>query len=51
MPITGKIIAIAAGADVPAADGTTVLDLRGGSVMPGIVNLHGHVSFFRRRRI
>jgi imidazolonepropionase-like amidohydrolase len=44
----GKIVAIAAGADVPAADGTTVLDLRGDSVMPGIVNLHGHVSFYRR---
>lgn len=44
----GKIIAIDPGADVPAADGTTILHLRGDSVMPGIVNVHGHVVFFRR---
>jgi imidazolonepropionase-like amidohydrolase len=47
----GKIVAIAPGADVPAADGTTVLHLRGDSVMPGIVNMHGHVAFFRRPNI
>jgi imidazolonepropionase-like amidohydrolase len=44
----GKIVAIVAGADVAAADGTTILDLRGDSVLPGIVNVHGHVEFFRR---
>jgi imidazolonepropionase-like amidohydrolase len=44
----GKIVAIGAGADVPAADGTTILDLHGDSVTPGIVNVHGHVQFYRR---
>src|ERR1700686_3950917 len=36
----GKISAIQIGADVPAAVGTTALDLRGYSVMPGIVGMH-----------
>jgi imidazolonepropionase-like amidohydrolase len=44
----GKIVAIGAGADVAAADGTTILHLRGDSVLPGIVNLHGHVQYYRR---
>src|SRR6266852_4907236 len=35
----GKITAIQKGADVPAADGNTVLDLRGYTVMPGIVGM------------
>ena len=36
----GKITAISAGADQPPSEGTTVLDLRGYSVMPGIVGMH-----------
>jgi imidazolonepropionase-like amidohydrolase len=36
----GKITAISAGVDVSPSDGTTVLDLRGHSVMPGIVGMH-----------
>ena len=44
----GKITAISPGADVPPSDGTTVLDLRGYSVMPGIVGMHNHLSFFVR---
>jgi len=44
----GKVTAIAAGADVPSSDGTTVLDLRGYSVMPGIVGMHNHLTFFAR---
>jgi imidazolonepropionase-like amidohydrolase len=40
----GKIASISAGADVPAGDAaTTVLDLRGYSVLPGIVGMHGHL--------
>jgi imidazolonepropionase-like amidohydrolase len=42
----GKIVAISAGADLPAADGTTVLDLRGHSVMPGIVGMHDHLYYY-----
>jgi imidazolonepropionase-like amidohydrolase len=42
----GKIAAIAPGADVPPSDGTTVLDLRGYSVMPGIVGMHNHLTCF-----
>jgi imidazolonepropionase-like amidohydrolase len=44
----GKIAAIEAGADVPAADNTTVLDLRGYSVMPGIVGMHDHLFYIAR---
>ncbi len=44
----GKIIAIAKGADVAAAAGTTVLDLHGYSVMPGIVGMHNHLFYIAR---
>ena len=42
----GRIAAITAGADVPSADGTTVLDLHGCAVMPGIVGMHDHLAFY-----
>lgn len=42
----GKITAITAGADVPPADGTTLMNLRGSTVMPGIVGMHDHLYFF-----
>jgi imidazolonepropionase-like amidohydrolase len=41
----GKIAAISAGADVAASAGTTVLDLRGYSVFPGIVGMHNHLFY------
>jgi imidazolonepropionase-like amidohydrolase len=44
----GKIVAIDAGADVAPSDGTTVLDLRGQSVMPGIVGMHNHMFYIAR---
>ena len=44
----GKIAAIEAGADVPAADGSTVLDLRGYTVLPGIVGMHDHLYYIAR---
>src|SRR5438067_482850 len=44
----GKIAAITPGADQPASDGTTLLDLRGYSVMPGIVGMHDHVFYLAR---
>jgi imidazolonepropionase-like amidohydrolase len=44
----GKITAIQPGADVAASDGTTVLDLRGESVMPGIVGMHDHLFYIER---
>jgi imidazolonepropionase-like amidohydrolase len=44
----GKITAIQKGADVPAAEGTTVLDLRGYTVMPGIVGMHNHLFYIVR---
>ena len=43
----GKIASISPGADVPARDGVTVLDLRGDSVMPGIVGMHDHLYYIR----
>ena len=44
----GKITAIDKGSDVPAANGTTVLDLRGYTVMPGIVGMHDHLFYIAR---
>lgn len=41
----GKIAAISPGADLPPTDGTTILDLRGYSVMPGIVGMHNHLAY------
>jgi imidazolonepropionase-like amidohydrolase len=41
----GKITAISTGADLPPHDGTTILDLRGYSVMPGIVGMHNHMIY------
>src|SRR5437868_3997289 len=41
----GKITGIEAGADVPPSEGTTILDLRGYSVMPGIVGMHNHLFY------
>ena len=42
----GKIAAIAAGADLPKTDGTSVIDLHGSAVMPGIVGMHDHLYYF-----
>ena len=44
----GKIAAIVPGADVAKADGTMVLDLRGYTVMPGIVGMHDHLYHIAR---
>jgi imidazolonepropionase-like amidohydrolase len=44
----GKITGISAGADQSPQDGTTILDLRGYSVMPGIVGMHNHLFYFAR---
>lgn len=44
----GKIAAVQAGADVSAVAGTSVLDLPGYSVMPGIVGMHNHLFYVAR---
>jgi imidazolonepropionase-like amidohydrolase len=44
----GKISAIQKGSDAAAAAGTTVLDLRGYTVMPGIVGMHNHLFYIAR---
>ena len=44
----GKIAAIRRGADEPQSADVTVLDLRGYSVIPGIVGMHDHLSFYTR---
>ncbi len=41
----GKITAISPGADQPPSDGTTIINLRGYSVMPGIVGMHDHLFY------
>jgi imidazolonepropionase-like amidohydrolase len=44
----GKIAAVQAGSDVGATAGTTVIDLHGYSVMPGIVGMHNHLFYVAR---
>jgi imidazolonepropionase-like amidohydrolase len=44
----GKITAVQNGADVAAADGATVLDLHGHTVIPGIVGMHDHLFYIAR---
>jgi imidazolonepropionase-like amidohydrolase len=44
----GKITAVQKGTDIAIAEGTTVLDLRGYSVMPGIVGMHNHLFYIAR---
>jgi len=41
----GKITAVRPGSDVASIAATTVLNLRGYSVMPGIVGLHNHLFY------
>jgi imidazolonepropionase-like amidohydrolase len=44
----GKITGISAGAHQSPREGTTVLDLQGYSVMPGIVGMHNHLFYLAR---
>ena len=44
----GKIAAVQPGADVAPSAGVTVLDLRGYTVMPGIVGMHNHLYHIAR---
>ncbi len=44
----GRIARIEAGADAAAAPGTTVLQLRGYSVIPGLVGMHDHLYYIAR---
>jgi len=44
----GRIAAITPGADVSPVAGTTVMDLHGYSVMPGIVGMHDHMIYMSR---
>jgi imidazolonepropionase-like amidohydrolase len=44
----GKIAAVLPGEDLAKTDGVTVLDLRGYTVMPGIVGMHNHLYHISR---
>ena len=44
----GRIVRIEAASDVPGASGTSVLDLRGYTVIPGIVGMHNHLFYVAR---
>jgi imidazolonepropionase-like amidohydrolase len=44
----GRITAISPGADQPPSEGTTILNLRGYAVMPGIVGMHDHLFYMAR---
>jgi len=43
-----KIAAIEPGADAAMADGTSVVDLHGYSVIPGIIGMHNHLFYVAR---
>ena len=45
---SGKITGIERGADVTSSANVTALDLRGYSVMPGIVGMHDHLFYIAR---
>jgi imidazolonepropionase-like amidohydrolase len=47
----GKIVRIEAAREVPPSAGTTVLDLSGYSVMPGIVGMHNHLYYVARPNV
>jgi imidazolonepropionase-like amidohydrolase len=42
----GRITAISPGADEPPTEGTTILNLRGYTVTPGIVGMHDHLYYW-----
>jgi imidazolonepropionase-like amidohydrolase len=44
----GKIASIQEGASLVAAESTTLLDLRGYTVIPGIVGMHNHLFYIAR---
>ncbi|HEY4310925.1 MAG TPA: hypothetical protein VGN12_15850 [Pirellulales bacterium] len=44
----GKIISISTGTDEAAVDGVTIFNLRGYSVMPGIVGMHSTMFYLAR---
>jgi imidazolonepropionase-like amidohydrolase len=44
----GKISAISPGADLASSEGTTVIDLRGFSVTPGIIGMHDPLYYTAR---
>jgi imidazolonepropionase-like amidohydrolase len=44
----GKITAVQPGADVKAAAVETVIDLRGDTVLPGLVGMHDHMYYIAR---
>jgi len=44
----GKITTIQPGADVPSSKDVSVLDLRGYSVIPGLVGMHNHLFYIAR---
>lgn len=44
----GKITAIEKGADASAGEGRMVVDLRGYTVMPGMVGMHNHLFYIAR---
>src|SRR6266566_3872792 len=47
----GKITSVEAGSDVSPTNSVTVLDLRGYTVMPGIVGMHNHLFYIARPNI
>jgi len=44
----GKIVAVGNAVEVPVVAGTMVMDLRGYTVMPGIVGMHNHLFYIAR---
>lgn len=47
----GRIVSITPGADVPAAPNQKVLDLKGATVLPGLVGMHNHLFHIARTNL
>jgi imidazolonepropionase-like amidohydrolase len=47
----GKIVAVGAAADTPVPDGAEVVDARGKTLIPGLVDTHSHIGIWPRPHV
>jgi imidazolonepropionase-like amidohydrolase len=47
----GKILAIGADADTPTPEGAEVIDLKGKTIIPGLVDTHSHIGIWPRPHV
>ena len=47
----GKILAVGADADTPIPEGAEVIDLKGKTIIPGLVDTHSHIGIWPRPHV